>query len=533
MIERAKMMVRTRRFSSLLALLLVAGCITARPRYFPPAPLEVTRLPDGGCERLYDTTGDGRGDYRERLSPDGRVVMLRYDVDVDGVVELEVDRTRPIAADADEHSVRPPVHLLIIADSVPFEMVRDLYAHGRFRLFHPPRRVISPFPAMTDTCLNELFGTSPADAVETEYYDGQRFRDGFGPYTREANSAWLAKVDYHLPYSTHGHVYLDPRRWFEKEMADIQHAVFHTADAALTAYVVSTSALGMQMGRDGHATGLVRLDRFCQAIMHRMQGRIEITLMSDHGHELGASRLLPLRQGLIRMGYRVTGVLEEPQDVVVPAFGLVNCAAVYTPSPASVARDLVSLEGVDLTAYRDESDNVIVLSRDGVASVSKSGGKYRYVAECGDPLRLKTILANLARHKLVNAEGFVDDGALFEATTDHIYPDPLHRLHRAFHGLCRHAPDVLISLADGWCWGSPFMSGFLTVSAAHGSLKRFSSTGFVMTTAGPLPPVMRMENVAEELRRAGATGAGQAPVDAALPTVGPETAGPSGTDRSE
>jgi hypothetical protein len=230
------------------------------------------------------------------------------------------------------------------------------------------------------------------------------------------------------------------------------------------------------------------------------------------------------------MGYRESGVLEKPQDVVVPAFGLVNCAAVYTPSPASVARDLVSLEGVDLTAYRDESDNVIVLSRDGVASVSESGGKYRHVAERGDPLRLKTVLANLAQRELVDAEGFIDDGALFDATADHIYPDPLHRLHRAFHGLCRHVPDVLISLADGWCWGSPFMSGFLTVSAAHGSLRQSSSTGFVMTTAGRLPPVMRMQNVAQELRRAGAW---QTPVDAALSTVGPETVGPSGTDHSE
>ena len=99
--------------------------------------------------------------------------------------------------------------------------------------------------------------------------------------------------------------------------------------------------------------------------------------------------------------------------------------------------------------------------------------------------------------------GCIDDDALFAATVDHRYPDPLERCWRALHDEVEFTPDVLLSLSDGWHWGSPFLDQNVTVAATHGNLNRRASTGFVMSTVGQLPDALRMRDVAEELANVG------------------------------
>jgi hypothetical protein len=238
-------------------------------------------------------------------------------------------------------------------------------------------------------------------------------------------------------------------------------------------------------------------------LMYATKGQIDITLMSDHGHNLITSRRIIIDQDLARMGYRVTDRLLGPGDVVVPAFGLVNCAALYTQSPERVAGDLVGVEGIELTCYATDSGDVVVSGRTGRAVVSRRNGALRYTVITGDPLKLEPVIRGLAAAGQVDDEGFVNDAALFAALIDHEYPDVLHRVHRAFNGLIQHPPDVMASLADGYCWGSPFMARFMNVAATHGNLNRRASTGFVMSTAASLPPALRMENLRRELNDRG------------------------------
>ena len=415
---------------------LAVGCAGPGPKLLPAAPMTILSLPDGGASHRYDTNHDGRWDYSERLSPDGRVVFLRFDTNGDNVVDLEVDRA--VAAAAGEMR-----HLIILLDSIPFVMVRDLWAQGRFRLFHKPTRVISPFPAMTDLAFSEFFGVSPSRAVEAQFYNGARRNNGVDDYLSQENSKWLRGVDYHVPFFSHASVYMKPEPWYDHELAQIQRRFARSDASRFIAYVVSTSALGAQLGRNGHHTGLVRLDRLCQTIMHRTRGRTHITLLSDHGHDLVQSRRIELTHCLSRCGYRVRNALTEPMDVVVPQLGPVTCAAIYTAVPAGVARDVVGIDGVELAAYRDD-DAVIVIGRGEQARITRSNANFRYDPQVGDPLRLQPILDALAQKGAMNAKGFVDDARWFAATTHHIYPDAIHRLWRAFHGLVEHTPDVLL-----------------------------------------------------------------------------------------
>jgi hypothetical protein len=102
-----------------------------------------------------------------------------------------------------------------------------------------------------------------------------------------------------------------------------------------------------------------------------------------------------------------------------------------------------------------------------------------------------------------DSDGFIRDDVLFEATKDHEYPDSIHRVWRAFHGLMVHTPQVMIAVADGYHCGSKLMSKIYSMQAAHGNLGMLSSSGVVITTAGPLPPVMRMADLRRALQSVG------------------------------
>lgn len=468
------------------------------PDLFAVTALTVSASSDGTTERYYDTNHDGKADCSERLNAAGVVDAIRVDENKDGCLD---DRDRPIIlADVPDSERR---HLVMILDSVPFAMVESLWLEGRFRLFHRPSRVISPFPVMTDLCLSDFLGVSPCPGVESSYFDGTRLRNGYVAYAAKENVPWMDLVDLHLEPATHASVYLDAKAWYPHELRLVQKHLRRTNEPRVIAYVVGTSALGARIGRDGHQAGLIQLDRFCQLTTFESRGRVRISLLSDHGHNFLASQRIPLRRILAEFGYQPGETLERPDDVVVPEFGMVSCAVIHTRRPADVARDIVGIEGAELTIYRDPADGIAILSRDGRARITRSPAGFAYEAEFGDPLQLNPVYAVLRAHGKLDADGFATDADLKEATAAHVYPDVVHRLWRAFHGLVRNTPDVMLSTQDGYHCGSALMSRLVHLTAAHGNLRQPSSTAFSMSMCGELPDLVRMEDLRGELIRVG------------------------------
>jgi len=465
----------------------------------PVAAARVDHQPDKTSERWYDVNGNGQPDYREVLSPAGVVSHIGYDTNEDGRIDEDVDLAK---VPADETR-----HLIVILDSVPIGMVEEFWDQGRLRYFPKPTRVISPFPVMTDPVLSEFFDRSPLPGVEAEYFDGKKLTNGYATYAEDGNTPWHANVDYFLNPPLHSVAYLWQRAWFEHELRRIQeiyagHRKGH--ERRMVAYVVGTSALGAKQGRDGHAIGLVTLDRFCMTMLYDTHGRIRISLFSDHGHNLVESRRIALKKQMAQLGYRVGETLQQPGDVVIPEFGLVTCAAIHTREPAQVARDVVNIDGIELAAYRGNDDTIVVTDRKGVATITHSPAGFRYEIQLGDPLRLKPVFDRLRAEGKLDPAGFVGDRVLFEATAVHVYPDVIQRLWRAFHGLFTNVPDVFVSIDDGWCVGSPTMLRLLGgLRGAHGNLRESSSCGFAATMSGPLPPVVRMADLRAAFHTAG------------------------------
>lgn len=484
------------------------GCAGPGPKLFPPAPLREAPTQEGGTVRDYDLDGDRKPDFSETLSPQGRVVLLRYDPE--GEESLANQARRAVTAADDRH-------LMIIVDSVPYSLVKDLYEQGRFRLFYPPARQVAPFPVMTDLSLAEFYGVSPCAGAESEFYDGGRLSDGYNLYTTERNTPWHRFMDYYMSTPAHAFTYLAPSSWYDRELRHIQDLFLARCrkepapGQPFSAYCVGPSALGAKHGRSGHAEGLIRLDRLCEQLMFDTRGKLQITLLSDHGHYLGRSRRIDLREYLAECGYRVTSRLERAGDVVVPEFSVVTYAGVYTANPPRVAGDAVQMEGVELAAYREAENVVMVLDRRGAARLHRRGKSYRYEPLRGDPLRLKNTMESLRRVNRLTSDDYAPDELLFEATCELPNPDAVHRLWRAFHGLMEHPPDVLLSIADGYHSGSALMSKLVRISATHGNLGQAGSYGFVMSSVGVLPPILRMESLRDELLKLGVPVPGQVP----------------------
>lgn len=488
-----------------IAAMFVVGCAGPGPKMFPPAPVEVRERGKGSVERIYDLTGDGKTDFSEVLT-EGRVRVLRYRLD--STANVDVDENSSLSDGdvvvLDRIAASDCRRLLIILDSVPYSMALDLWNSGRFRYFNPPSRSIAPFPVMTDLALVEFFHCAPAVGVESAFYDGKKLTNGYSAYAGEANTPWLPFVDYRMNPMAHTFAYLYPNGWFGRELRGIEELFLREKKQRVVGYSVGTSALGAKFGRNGHLQGLIRVDRMCQYLYYKTRGRIQITLMSDHGHNLMRSTRIPLPAVLEQSGYRVGECLKKPGDVIVPEFGVVTCAAIYTHEAATVARDVANVDGVDFTAYVDSSDRVVVVNRRGTATITRREGAYYYDASSGDPLALAPVIEGLKKKSAIKDDGFIEDHVLLEATLNHTYPDGVHRLWRAFHGLIKNMPEVLVSVEDGWHCGSPFMTKVIDLSAAHGNLKMLSSSGFAMTTAGPLPPVVRMEDLHAAMEKAGA-----------------------------
>jgi hypothetical protein len=88
---------------------------------------------------------------------------------------------------------------------------------------------------------------------------------------------------------------------------------------------------------------------------------------------------------------------------------------------------------------------------------------------------------------VLDADLFADDAEWFKRTVVHRYPDPLHRLWRAFHGVVEQPADVVASLKENYFAGAKWRLPWVPfVASTHGDLGRASSTAFIISTAGPL-----------------------------------------------
>jgi hypothetical protein len=469
---------------------LAGGC-----SQFPQSPI---RAESPEC-RSWKMKDKDHFDYFQYFNNSGRIVSLGYDENGDGQADAKIDL---VAMESDPQYP----HYVILLDGIPYDMVARMYQEGHFRLFYPPSKVVSPFPSMTDVSYTEMFMPGQLLGFESEYYNrgSNSLSDGNNVYLNGKNELWAQKIQYRVSKFLDAVGYVKPDFVFNHELSAIEKMMNRCTCGTAIGYTVGTSTVGTRQGSAGFEKCLLAVEKLCEKITYERKGRCRFTLMADHGHNLVDAQYFSVAGALKSQKVHVTKKLSKPGDVVVVEYGLVTNSAIYTNDPDDVAEVLVNqYDQVNLAVYPlmvDGKRQIVVRSRDGLAYVSRSGEGYRYEAQQGDPLTLLAIIDQLRQAGKVDKDGVIDDRALFDATVDHEYPDPLARVWRTFNGMVQYPADLLVTLNDGWFSGSRGFARSINVASTHGSLNRINTLAFVMSTTKPLPPAMRTIDVLENLK---------------------------------
>lgn len=394
--------------------------------------------------------------------------------------------------------------LILCVDGIPYAAIERLCRQGRFSSFQKPSRVIAPFPAMTNVALKELFGAASPAGYEALYFNRQlnRLTGGARTYVRRrARSLHLRTyhqfVDYQEPVHFEFLVYVMPQQIYRADLEGFLARFAACSAPVFVGYLKSTDGLIHVGGQEQLEWALGLLDDALLEVWAAHRGKLEIVLFSDHGNHLVGGRRLLLKDHLRRQGYRVGSRLRFEPSVVVPEFGLVSFAALYTTAdPLPLACELAHVDGVELAVCR-QRDAVVVANRAGRARITYDPAqrRYRYEPEDADPLGLQLCLDQLNDHRQMDADGFADDRAWFQATTEHLFPDAVHRLYQAMGEQVMNRADILLSLEDGTYVGHALFDGLVELVATHGSARASSSIGFLMSTHRDFPPWLRASDV--------------------------------------
>lgn len=449
----------------------------------------------------YDTDGDGKTDYRRRDGDgDGVIDHYLYDWDLNGSFESALIKSR-----GDRREDR---HLVVFLDSIPFSLMKELWDGGHFRDFHPPGRMISPFPSHTNPAFTEILGTEMTPGIEDRYYDRLRdrvtggFADHMGHRDRKTDRTFHAAFDYEQNPRYGGLIYLAPYAVADHDlkMAEKKFWKLHDetpSNRPIVLYVGSTDAIGHREGYAGFTRQLLKFEKILDRLIHDTKGRLRVSLVSDHGNNLvRGERLIDLDGRLEKGGFRLTGSLKKDKDVVAPCLGLLNVISLYTgeENKEPLSDLLTTLDGVDFAVYRKDG-RLFVSDREGSALILTEGNRHKYEIVDGDPLELREIMELMRSRGEMDEDGFAGDTAWFEATKACRYPDILRRLVAGMSGQVVNRPDLFLSLEDGYCYGTPLFLKMIDLKGTHGSALDTSTYGIVMSTEKSVPPYVRAADV--------------------------------------
>lgn len=480
---------------------LLAGCAADAP--WPRQPAAIWGPPQSPEAVVWQPDRGQRGQYLQ-VYRDGVKRALYYSAKGDGQFEE--------LADLDQVDVRTVRHVFVMLDGVPFKLVDQLYREGHFRLFYPPARMIAPFPSITDVSYSNMFQIPGKSAYESLIYDpsGNKMYSPTDMYLSGANELWSTRLDYRQRLWLDGVSYILPRYAARREF----HAMFGRAQDVLRKcpnqqnvliYSISTDAAAHVVGWQRACELLVELDGYIERLMYQNKGQIGVVMFADHGNNFQANcGRVPIENVIGKLG--LTPIHErgfkKPGEVLVPRYGLISLVQMFCQTDQDRQRiipALLATKGVEHAMWR-AGDAVELAGRDGQARIccrveNTPAGReefFSYTPAKGDPLQLLPLLAPLSSRRFEGSETpFYSAADLLQATANHTWPDPLWRI---WHGLTDQTalvPDLAVSLAPGWYYGSPGLDQWTHLNGTHGGLRDVDTVTFFASTMFAPPPVMR------------------------------------------
>ncbi|MEH6549719.1 MAG: alkaline phosphatase family protein [Pseudomonadales bacterium] len=385
-----------------------------------------------------------------------------------------------------------PRTLIIALDGVPYGAMEALYQQGNFHSFHPPSKMVSTFPSMSDVAFTEIFELPPTDGYQQVYFShkNNRLIGGLGSEMFE-----LEEFEHHFDSILHTKrhllmLYISSHRAAQKEMALLRKKLWSSNDKAeFYAYIAASDAIAHRFGPDGLRTYLLQLDKDLAKIQLEYRAKtgrdLNIVLLSDHGNTLIKGQLVDTNAELIKRGLDPSKNIQNNKSVVSTVAGVVGYWALYTQkeSAGGIANSLLDMEGLDLIMYRHgDSSDVVIESPTGKAIIGfdETTNQGTYLAIHGDPLGYLPIFLDRTTP--------ISQAEIFEKSKDSTYPNAIYRIHRCFNGEVKNTASVIVSLKPGYEFSSKIIKAAAIVGkrwGTHGSLHAADSLGIYMRTDTP------------------------------------------------
>src|SRR5262249_52736541 len=120
-------------------------------------------------------------------------------------------------------------------------------------------------------------------------------------------------------------------------------------------------------------------------------GKLEIAIVSDHGHTLQKGHTVEIEKALKAAGYKSADSIKGPKDVAFKLAGILSSLAVHCQPQAvpDLAHVLARVDGADVATYRESPDTfrVVALRGEAVIKWDKNDDSYAYQVTSGrDPI---------------------------------------------------------------------------------------------------------------------------------------------------
>ena len=391
-------------------------------------------------------------------------------------------------------------HVIICVDGVGISTITKMRANGRFKRFHAPSHMISTFPSLTNAALSKILepaGATMTGGYEDNFFDAEanRMRGGILDRFRSdrfVRGTFRELFDYHPSAIKSGLGYAAPplSTYLESQsdLIRLRQKASKSRASVFFAYTGATDSLAHVGGETLVRSFLEGLDDAVEDIVRDSKTPVVVTIFSDHGNHFRKYRRVSLKEPLRQAGFKLGNKIKDDRSVVLPQFGLVGSAVLFTrdKNEERLAEVLATLDGVDFVTY--EANGVVhVANRRGDATIEKRGDAYRYSAMKGDPLDL---LAFRSNHQN-GGGGFIRDEEWFALTRNSARPDVVRRIFEGSTQGVLNRANVIVNLEDGYYTGSSFLDTFTILQATHGNIGQEQSYGFVMSTMTELPSYIR------------------------------------------
>ncbi len=378
--------------------------------------------------------------------------------------------------------------LIFALDGVPYDLIKELYMEGYFKGFFPPGRLVSTFPSLTRPAFSKMLVGGKPFGYERLYYNfADNKVEGF-QLSQKLFSTHKKHADYQPELHFFGFpgyiAYIFPDTFAQTALDAFHEQLLAFKGDQFIAYMGLSDPIAHVEGRAALKEFLKKVSAMLETTRNDLGILMDVVLFSDHANNLMENRRVDLSAELERNGFHDVDQLEQLRDFVLPRNGFVSFASIYTrPENApAMAEILSSIEGVDFSTYKYQKV-IRVHGHNGLAEIARQENRYRYTPIKGDPLKLGNIMMYLKQAGKMDNQGYIHDYMWWDATKDHLYPDPLRRIWEGQSDLVQHPGTLLVSFQDGYAFGPAIFNQPLVGNRAgtHGALLATHSNGVFMT----------------------------------------------------